>query len=104
MDSDDVLMDFFRVSDAKVLDPEALGQIITDPLLSSSRVPEGMFYKGVVVAETDADTAFYQRLSQKVGHLMKSIFCMGRESKLKKVIASYPKRQESCAKRNTYGG
>ena len=75
-----------------------------DPLRSYSRVPEGMFYKGGVITETDADTAFYQRLSQKVGHLMKSIFCMGRESKLKKVIASYPKRQESCAKGNTYGG
>lgn len=28
MDSDGVQMDFFRVADAKVLDPEALGQIM----------------------------------------------------------------------------
>lgn len=81
-----------NVTDAKVLDSEALGQIITDPLLSSSRVLEGMFYKGVVATEADADTAFYQRLFQKVGASDEIHFLHtpGKQA-LKKVIAPYQK-------------
>lgn len=52
---------------AKQLDSVTLNKIITNPLLSSSRVLEGMFYKGVVATEADADAVFYQRLFQKVG-------------------------------------
>ena len=49
------------------LDENDLNEIITSPLLSSSRVLEGMFYKGVVITEADADAVFYQRLFQKIG-------------------------------------
>lgn len=52
---------------SNILDKEILNKVITDPLLSSSRVLEGMFYKGVVVTEADADAVFYQRLFQKIG-------------------------------------
>ena len=81
-----------NVTEAKVLDSVALGQIITDPLLSSSRVLEGMFYKGVVATEADADTAFYQRLFQKVGASDEIHFLHtpGKQA-LKKVIAPYQK-------------
>lgn len=39
-------------------------EIATDPLLSSTRVLDGLFYKGVVVVEADADSAFYQRVAR----------------------------------------
>lgn len=81
-----------NVTEAKVLDPEALSQIVTDPLLSSSRVLEGMFYKGVVATEADADTAFYQRLFQKKGSSDEIHFLHtpGKQA-LKKVIVPYQK-------------
>lgn len=81
-----------NVTEAKILDSMALSQIITDPLLSSSRVLEGMFYKGVVATEADADTAFYQRLFQKVGASDEIHFLHtpGKQA-LKKVIDPYQK-------------
>lgn len=80
------------VTEGKVLDSEALSQIINDPLLSSSRVLEGMFYKGVVATEADSDTAFYQRLFQKVGasNEIHFLHTPGKQA-LKKVIAPYQK-------------
>ena len=53
--------------DINILDSDMLNNIIHDPLLSSSRVLEGMFYKGVVATEGDADAVFYQRAFQKIG-------------------------------------
>ena len=50
-----------------VLDNNVLKEIAIDPLLSSSRVLEGMFYKGVVATEADADSIFYQRCFEKIG-------------------------------------
>ena len=81
-----------NVTEAKILDPKALSQIVTDPLLSSSRVLEGMFYKGVVATEADADTAFYQRLFQKKGSSDEIHFLHtpGKQA-LKKVIVPYQK-------------
>ncbi len=80
------------VTEAKALSSKELEQIITEPLLSSSRVLEGMFYKGVVATEADADTAFYQRLFQKVGASDEIHFLNtpGKQA-LKKVIAPYQK-------------
>lgn len=79
-------------TEAKTLGSKELGQIITEPLLSSSRVLEGMFYKGVVATEADSDTAFYQRLFQKIGasdeiHFLNTT---GKQA-LKKVIEPYQK-------------
>ena len=53
-----------NATEANVLDAEVLNQIVTDPLLSSGRVLEGMFYKGVVATEADSDATFYQRMFQ----------------------------------------
>ncbi|UII75506.1 ATP-binding protein [Flagellimonas sp. HMM57] len=48
------------------LNPEEVKKIANDPLLSSTRVLEGLFYKGVVVTEADSDSIFYQRLSRQL--------------------------------------
>ena len=48
------------------LNPEEVKSISTDPLLSSSRILEGLFYKGVVVVEADSDSIFYQRISRQI--------------------------------------
>lgn len=75
-----------------VLETETLNKIITDPLLSSSRVLEGLFYKGVVATEADADAVFYQRAFQKIG-LGDEIHFINAHNKqtLKKVIEPYQK-------------
>lgn len=80
------------ITEAKVLDSATLNQIITDPLLSSSRVLEGMFYKGVVATEADADSVFYQRLFQKVGAADEIHFVNAHNKQtLKKIIEPYKK-------------
>ena len=77
---------------ANILDSETLNQIVTDPLLSSSRVLEGMFYKGVVATEADADAVFYQRLFQKIGAADEIHFVNAHNKQtLKKIINPYRK-------------
>ncbi len=77
---------------ANVLDAETLNQIVTDPLLSSSRVLDGMFYKGVVATEADADAVFYQRLFQKIGAADEIHFVNAHNKQtLKKIIIPYKK-------------
>lgn len=79
-----------NITEANVLDSATLNQIITDPLLSSSRVLEGMFYKGVVATEADADTVFYQRLFQKIGSADEVHFVNAHNKQtLKKIIDPY---------------
>lgn len=73
------------------LDSQTLNQIITDPLLSSSRVLEGMFYKGVVATEADADTVFYQRLFQKISSDEIHFVNAHNKQTLKKLIEPYNK-------------
>lgn len=74
----------------KTLKNKVLENIIKDPLLSSSRVLEGMFYKGVVATEADADTVFYQRLYQKIGASDEIHFVnMHNKQTLKKIIEPY---------------
>ena len=78
------------VTKANVLDSDTLNSIIKDPLLSSSRVLEGMFYKGVVATEADADAVFYQRLFQKIGASDEIHFVNAHNKQtLKKVIQPY---------------
>ena len=75
-----------------VLDSATLNQIVADPLLSSSRVLEGMFYKGVVATEADADSVFYQRLFQKIGAADEIHFVNAHNKQtLKKIIDPYKK-------------
>ncbi|WP_228281870.1 ATP-dependent nuclease [Rubrobacter marinus] len=46
------------------LGSEEVKEITNHPLLSSTRVLDGLFYKGVVVVEADSDSAFYQRVAR----------------------------------------
>ncbi len=81
-----------NITEANVLDSATLNQIIIDPLLSSSRVLEGMFYKGVVATEADADAVFYQRLFQKIGSADEVHFVNAHNKQtLKKIIDPYKK-------------
>jgi len=48
------------------LDPNELRTIANDPLLGSSRILEGLFYKGVVIVEADSDSIFYHRISRNL--------------------------------------
>lgn len=52
---------------SRVVDPALLRSLTTDPLLSSARVLEGLFYSGAVVVEADSDARFYHAASQKLG-------------------------------------
>lgn len=79
-------------TEANVLDSGTLNQIVTDPLLSSSRVLDGMFYKGVVATEADADAVFYQRLFQRIGAADEIHFVNAHNKQtLKKIIDPYKK-------------
>jgi predicted ATPase len=42
------------------LNLNSLRELMSDPLLSSARVLEGLFYSGAVVVEADSDSRFYQ--------------------------------------------
>lgn len=46
------------------LGSEEVNEIANHPLLSSTRVLDGLFYRGVVAVEADADSAFYQRVAR----------------------------------------
>ncbi len=47
------------------LNPNRLQELVSDPLLSSARVLDGLFYSGVVVVEADSDARFYHTASNK---------------------------------------
>jgi hypothetical protein len=47
----------------RALDTEQIKTLVTDPLLSSARVLDGLFYSGAVVVEADADARFYHTVS-----------------------------------------
>lgn len=47
---------------SKLIPAEDLDAISSDPLLSSARVLDGLFYRGVVIAESDSDAAIYRRV------------------------------------------
>lgn len=98
---DAVIIRLNRTADdtrVKILDSSTLEQIVTDPLLSSSRVLEGMFYKGVVATEGDADAVFYQRMFQKIGAADEIHFVNAHNKQtLKKIAAPYQKLGIKCA-------
>jgi hypothetical protein len=48
---------------ARLVDTAKVQQISQNPILSSSRVLDGLFYSGVVVTEADSDEVFYQRVA-----------------------------------------
>lgn len=45
--------------------PEATSKLATSPVLSSQRVLEAIFYRGVVVCEADADRSIYQTVATR---------------------------------------
>jgi DNA-binding transcriptional MerR regulator len=47
------------------LDTSRLKELINDPLLTSARVLDGLFYSAVVVVEADSDARFYHAASVK---------------------------------------
>ncbi|WP_082146147.1 ATP-dependent nuclease [Burkholderia pyrrocinia] len=49
-----------------VLDSAGIARLANDPLLSSSRVLDGLFYNGAIVVEADADAVFYQRVGRQL--------------------------------------
>ncbi|MEH2063652.1 MAG: ATP-binding protein [Nostoc sp.] len=49
-----------------LLEPNHLQELVNDPLLSSARVLDGLFYPGVVVVEADSDARFYQIACNKI--------------------------------------
>lgn len=58
-----------RVGDAseiKVLPSEGVASFSNDPLLSSTRILDGLFYKGAIIVEADADSVFYQRIGRQL--------------------------------------
>ena len=48
------------------LDSSQVAKISSDPLLSSTRIMEGLFYKGAIIVEADADAVFYQRIARQL--------------------------------------
>lgn len=67
--SSDKKVDIYRlnrtenVTHYNLLPPDATDKLSKSPILSSQRVVEGIFHKGVVVCEADADRAVYQSVA-----------------------------------------
>lgn len=67
--SSDKKVDIFRLNRYEnttkynLLPPDATDKLSKSPILSSQRVIEGIFHKGVVVCEADADRAVYQSVA-----------------------------------------
>lgn len=70
--SSDSLVNIYRVNrednitDFHLLPPSAIEKLTKSPMLSSQRVLESIFHKGVIVCEADADRTIYQTVAQKV--------------------------------------
>jgi predicted ATPase len=48
------------------LEPARLKALVDDPLLTSARVLDGLFYSGAIVVEADSDARFYQKACGKL--------------------------------------
>jgi hypothetical protein len=57
------------VATARVLPSEELLELMHNPLLRSTGVLSGLFYEFVVVTESDADRAFYQKKEEMFGQI-----------------------------------
>jgi AAA domain, putative AbiEii toxin, Type IV TA system len=53
-------------SSIKLLNTDGVKNLATDPILSSTRVIDGLFYEGVVIVESDSDSVFYKRISRQL--------------------------------------
>lgn len=57
-----------RVNRINILKNSEVAAISRDPLLSSTRIMDGLFYKGAIIVEADADAIFYQRISRQLSN------------------------------------
>lgn len=55
-----------KVNKINMLESKDVAMISRDPLLSSTRIMDGLFYKGAIIVEADADAIFYQRISRQL--------------------------------------
>jgi hypothetical protein len=55
-----------QAATARLLSALQIGQIMSDPLLRSTRILESLFHEGAIVCEADADRAFYQEANQRL--------------------------------------
>lgn len=53
-------------STIRTIDSAGIAVLANDPLLSSTRILDGLFYQGAIVVEADADSVFYQRVSREL--------------------------------------
>lgn len=53
-------------SSIRLLNTDGVKNLSTDPILSSTRVIDGLFYEGVVIVESDSDSVFYKRISRQL--------------------------------------
>lgn len=53
-------------STLRVIQSEEVAKFANDPLLSSTRILDGLFYKGAIIVEADADAVFYQRVGRQL--------------------------------------
>jgi len=82
----------------KPLDPADLRTLALDPLLSAAGVLNGLFYSGVVVTEADADSRFYQALSNKANLGLDTHFVNAdNKQTVPKVLATYKRLGVRCA-------
>lgn len=51
---------------ARVLSNNAIRKMMQEPLLRSANALSGIFYEGIIVAEADADRAFYQEINERL--------------------------------------
>lgn len=62
------------IGEARLIEKDVLKKIVKNPLLRSSGVFEGMFYKNVVVCEADSDRIFYQEINYRLQEFNDSRF------------------------------
>ena len=55
-----------EIPTVRLLDKESLTELMQDPLMRSSNVIESLFFKSVVVTESDSDRAFYQEINNRL--------------------------------------
>jgi hypothetical protein len=75
---------------ATLLDPARLAVIAADPVLSSARMLEGLFYSSVIVVEGDRDARFYHAVADRLRSPHAPYFlAAGGKQTIPKLVAEY---------------
>lgn len=73
-----------------VLNPQELTEITADPILSSARALEGLFYSCTVVVEGERDARFFQAVADRLGLPMLPYFLVaGGKQTVPKLVKEY---------------